>query len=395
MYDICIIGGGPAGMSAAITAKNLIPSLRVCIIEKNQILGKKVFATGNGKCNLSHKSCLESLDVFKFFDQIGLFTRTDHAGRMYPASEQAADVVAALAVALRVAEVEVINNASPIRISKAETGFEIELSEQTVQCKKLLLATGGKAGPQYGNLGEGYIFSKQLGHHVNRTYPVLTPLECRGNYKLLKGIRAKGNVSLWLKGVCIGTEIGEIQFTDDGLSGICIFNLSRLVRLDPNLPMNEAFNEYTVHVDFIPSLNLDDVELCLKSRAKNQNCASDELLLTMVHPNICDDIMKRAGISSGEDAACLSDTEIHHIAVLMKDWQTQISGVKGWKKAQCTGGGIPLSEVDVQSGESKVTKNLYFAGELLDYDGPSGGYNLHFAWASGIKAGKAMADETL
>lgn len=395
MYDICIIGGGPAGMSAAITAKNLKPHLRICIIEKNPILGRKIFATGNGKCNLSHQSCLDSLEVLKFFDTVGIFTRTDETGRMYPASEQAADVVNSLVNALHTANVEIMCNVLPIRISKTATCFEIELPELVVESKKLLIATGGKAGPQYGNLGEGYTYSKQLGHQVKKTYPVLSPLECKENFQLLKGIRAKGNVALRYKGDCVGIESGEIQFTEDGLSGICVFNLSRFVRLDAKLPLVEAIKAYTVTVDFIPNMGLNDVVLCIKNRAANPNCKTDDLLLTMVHPSIGNDILKRVGISLGKDAAGLADKDFHQIAMLLKDWVCQVTGVKGWKKAQCTGGGIPFSEVDDQSGESRLTKALYFAGEVLDYDGPSGGYNLHFAWASGIKAGKAMADETI
>lgn len=395
MYDICIIGGGPSGMSAAITAKNLNPNLRVCIIEKNPILGKKIFATGNGKCNLSHRSCQESLEVLKFFDNVGIFTRTDESGRMYPASEQAADVVNALQNALHTAKVEIKCNELPIKISKQETCFEIELTKEMVQCQKLLIATGGKAGPQYGNLGEGYTYSKQLGHNVNRTYPVLSPLECEGNFQLLKGIRAKGTVSLKYKGDCIGTESGEIQFTEDGISGICVFNLSRFVRLDPNIPHAEAIRAYTVAVDFIPNLGLNEVELCIRNRVANPNYLTEDLLLTMVHPAISNDITQRLGIKVGKATNQLSDGVIQQIAGLLKAWTCPVSGVKGWKKAQCTGGGIPLSEIDSISGESFITKGLYFAGELLDYDGPSGGFNLHYAWSSGIKAGKAMANELL
>jgi hypothetical protein len=224
---------------------------------------------------------------------------------------------------------------------------------------------------------------------------VLSPLECIGDFQLLKGIRVKGTVSLLYKGEIIGTESGEIQFTEDGLSGICVFNLSRIVRLNPDLPVSEAIKSYTVAVDFLPSLCGTEVELCIKNRVALPNCKTNDLLLTMVHPGIGVDIMTRVGIDLGKDATSLSEKEIKTIASLLKHWECQVTGVKGWKKAQCTGGGIPFSEIDEASGESKMTKGLYFAGELLDYDGPSGGFNLHFAWASGIKAGKAMADETV
>jgi predicted Rossmann fold flavoprotein len=202
-------------------------------------------------------------------------------------------------------------------------------------------------------------------------------------------------VNLLYKGDPVATEVGEIQFTEDGLSGICVFNLSRFVRLDSNLPLAEAIKEYSVAVDFLPNMNLNTVEECIKNRAANPSCKTDDLLLTMVHSEINSDIISRTGIKHGKAASGLSGQEIKKIAGFLKHWECQVIGVKGWKKAQCTGGGIPFSEVDIHSGESQLTAGLYFAGELLDYDGPSGGFNLHFAWDSGIKAGKAMADETI
>lgn len=395
MYDICIIGGGPAGMSAAITAKYINRQLHVCILEKNQALGKKIYATGNGKCNLSHLSCTDSGDVLKFFDQVGIFTRADEAGRMYPASEQAADVVLALEKALLATHVEVKCNVLPRSVQKTPEGFQIELPDGIIHSKKLLIATGGKAGPQYGCLGEGYTYAKQLGHHVTRTYPVLAPLECEGDFQPLKGIRSKGTASLLHHGNTVASEAGEIQFVEDGLSGICIFNLSRFVRLDPNLPLKEALNEYTVKIDFLPNMNPYEIETLIQKRAEQTGQKVDNLLLTVLHPGLSADVFKRAGVRSGTEAEKISLHEIKRIAGFLKGWECKVSGVKGWKKAQCTGGGVALSEVDAERYESNLLEDLYFAGELLDYDGPSGGFNLHFAWDSGIKAGKAMANEII
>ena len=395
MYDICIIGGGPAGMSAAITAKTINRNLQVCIIEKNPALGKKIYATGNGKCNLSNLHCLDPLAVFKFFDQIGVFTRTDEAGRMYPASEQAADVVAALQDALIAYGVEILTNTLPISIIKNAEEFEIQMANSTIKSKKLLIATGGKAGPQYGNLGEGYVYAKQLGHHINRTFPVLSQLECEGDFQKLKGIRAKGNVSIQKNGHIIGTETGEIQFVEDGLSGICVFNLSRFVRLNPDLPTAEAFQEYVVSIDYVPNMSQLEIETYLEKKISNAKGKANHLLLTMIHSGISLDLLQRAGIKEETDTALLSREDLKVLAFLLKNWECKVTGVKGWKKAQCTGGGVPMTEIDHTSQESKQLKGLYFAGELLDFDGPSGGYNLHFAWESGIKAGKAMADEQI
>lgn len=393
MMDICVLGGGPAGMSAAITAKLANPSLQILIIEKNPILGKKLYATGNGKCNLSNLNCPNPIDVLKFLDQTGIVTRVDSSGRMYPGSEQAADVVAALQDVLTKAGVEILFDALPIEVKNENSVFHIQLKDRTIETKKLLIATGGKAGPQFGNSGEGYNYAKALGHHVNRTYPVLSPLECEGDFANLQGIRAKGTASLMKNGRVIATETGEIQFTKDGLSGICIFNLSRFVRLDDRLPAVDAFGEYSVTVDFLP--NMDQREICdlLQKKAANTKCAANHLLLTMVHRNIASDLLRKSLVKPELQAQTLSLKDFEKISKMLKLWECKVTGVKGWKQAQCTGGGVPIEEIDENTHESKLTHNLYLAGELLDFDGPSGGYNLHYAWSSGIKAGKAMADE--
>lgn len=381
-------------MAAAIEAKRSDWDKQVCILEKNSILGKKIYATGNGKCNLSNVNCSNPFAVNKFLDSIGIFTRTDDAGRMYPGSEQASDVVLSLERALQQLGVEVMRDIVIKTLVKNSNAFEVKLSDgRTIVARRLLLATGGKAGPQYGNIGDGYGFAKGFGHSVNRTYPVLSPVECIGDFEQLKGIRAKGRVSLLRENHQVATEDGEIQFTEDGLSGICIFNLSRFIQLNPNQRIQDAFGEYTICVDFIPKLNQQELEVYLMKKASMEGCEISQLLSTMVHKGIGDDIFKRVSINPDRSTESLTPEQIHLIAGIMKKWCCTISGVKGWKKAQCTGGGVPLHEVDEETFESKIVKGLYFAGELLDYDGPSGGFNLHFAWESGIKAGKAMADE--
>jgi hypothetical protein len=382
-------------MSAAIAAKQADQKLRVCIVEKNPLLGKKIYATGNGKCNLGHESCLESIEVLKFFDQIGIFTRTDIAGRMYPASEQASDVVDALKDALAALDVEVLLGLSPQEIEFDKDHYTVIFADRRILSRKVLVATGGKAGPQYGCLGEGYAFAKSFGHHVKRVYPVLSPLECEGDYTLLKGIRNKGVAALLHQGDIIAKESGEIQFTEEGLSGICIFNLSRFINLNKELPMKDAFKEYEVEIDFVPTMNETDLQDYLELKAQSMERPSGHLLLTMVHAAIAVDILKRANLEKDADTSKLNEENLLTIAHLLKHWKTSVTGVKGWKKAQCTAGGVPMAEIDERTGESLLSKGLYFAGEVLDYDGPSGGFNLNFAWISGLRAGKAMADEII
>jgi len=392
MFDIVVIGGGPAGMAAAIAAANSDPTLKICIIERNPVLGKKIHATGNGKCNLSNSHCEEKMEVMRFFDEVGILTKSDEAGRMYPASEQASDVVAALVNTLKRLNVTIITETTPIEITRLTAGFDIKCQNLSLECTKLLLATGGKAGPQYGSLGEGYSIAKTLGHHVTRLYPVLSPLECQGSFNSLKGIRAKVNISLEKGDKTIGIEAGEIQFTEDGVSGICTFNLSRYLTLDGSLPYEQGLREYDLSIDFVPNLTIDELFELLVVRSKKSLEHLDDLLLTIVHQGIARDALAKANCLDIKKPSNLTDTDIRNIAYTLKNWKTTIIGVKGWKKAQVTGGGILTSEINEETMESKITPRLFIAGEILNYDGPSGGYNLHFAWLSGIKAGKAMAN---
>jgi predicted Rossmann fold flavoprotein len=392
MYDIGIIGGGPAGMTAAIVAAQNNPNLKICLIEKNNCLGKKLYATGNGKCNLSNVSCNDTTTIMKFFDSIGIVTRTDDAGRLYPCSEQASDVVMALENALHALNIEILANQTPVKIEETTKGFEIVLKQNVLLCKKIMLAIGGKAGPQFGTQGDGYLMAKGFGHDITRTYPVLSPIECAGNFKNLKGVRAKGIVGLEKSGRLIAQEQGEIQFTDNGLSGICVFNLSRFIILDAHVPYGEGIKEYYMTVDFLPNFEEAQLMELLQKRSIQPLGKNADLLLTLVHSSLGLDILEKCNLPENGSSIKLSLEHCQQIAHFLKNWRAPVVGVKGWKNAQVTGGGVELAQVNPDTMESRLVSGLYFAGELLDYDGPSGGYNLHFAWESGIKAGKAMAN---
>lgn len=391
MFDIAIIGGGPAGMAAAITAATANPALKICIVEKNPSLGKKIQATGNGKCNLSNTQCEKRLEVMGFFEDVGILTRTDESGRLYPASEQASDVVDSLVNALHKHKVAVFTQTAPMDISFLNPGFEIVCQNLTLKCAKLLLATGGKAGPQYGSTGDGYPLAKKMGHQVTRLYPVLSPLECQGSYKKLKGIRVKAEISLEKDDKALAVERGEVQFTEDGVSGICTFNLSRFLALDGTTPYEQALRQYRLSIDFSPTISAKALTEILASRAANCTEPMVNMLLTVVPRGIAADVLAKSISDDIKSPSQLTDRDIQEIVHTLKNWKTTITGVKGWQKAQVTGGGVKRAEQNDSTMESNITPGLYLAGEILDYDGPSGGYNLHFAWLSGIKAGKAMA----
>ena len=211
-------------------------------------------------------------------------------------------------------------------------GFRIRTSGDTIEADMILLAAGGKAAPKFGTTGDGYRLAKQLGHHVTRLYPILTGIEC-GDFRDLKGIRARGKVTLLEDGQVRAEETGEIQFTQDGLSGICVFNLTPQIHAREGEPPAEAMKRYRLSVDLAPDFTQEQI----------------------------------------------------------KDWKLPVLGIKGWNHAQCTAGGVCIEEVDMDTMESRLVPGLYFAGEIIDAQGPCGGFNLQNAWETWIKAARAIA----
>lgn len=373
--DICIIGGGASGLTAAITAARN-SSESVMVIEKKDMAGKKIIASGNGRCNLSNSQIPSSKETLEFFSTLGLFTMEESEGRMYPYSEDSKDVVRALVNECENLGVEIITKACVESVERCDGGFNVSCNKLVVRCKKLLIATGGKAAPKLGTVGDGYNFAKKLGHKVTKLVPVLTAIdtEPRPGELMLKGVRAKAIVKLIYKEKEVFSEVGEVQFTADGLSGICIFNMSRFLLVPEGKSYKDGFTDYKICLDLAPDFNKEELaEIFGKQGLKD---ASDKLNSLVKRPlaNL---------ISEGTN----SDSDL---AARVKCLQFQPVGAKGWDFAQVTKGGVSLEEIDEKTGESLLIPGLFFAGEVLDYDGPCGGYNLENAWKTGIKCGKGM-----
>jgi len=392
MLDICIAGGGASAMAAAISAAGENPDLRIGILEKEPVLGRKLLATGNGKCNLSNAACPDVNKTLAFFSAMGILTRRDEQGRIYPYAEQAGGVVYGLERQIRACGRVQVRTGCPVTAAEqTKGGFRVDCGEGSLQARKLLIACGGKAGPQYGTTGDGYRLARGFGHTVTKTVPVLTGLETAKSFVPLKGIRAKGNVSLWKNDLELARETGEIQFTADGLSGICIFNLSRWIKAGAGEDYREALAQYRVAVDFLPAMSETQAEAFLRERAGLPGLACGDLLFSVLAGPLAKCLLEESGLDLRQPAKEASGPELARLARLLKDWTVEISGVKGWKTAQCTSGGVALPELNLGTMESKLVKGLYFAGEVIDFDGPCGGFNLQNAWETGIKAVKAMA----
>ena len=348
-YDVCIIGAGAAGLAAANV---LDPALRICIIDKNKIPGRKILVTGSGRCNITNRACLRHEMTLDFFRGLGLETRCDEEGRYYPYSMAAKDVVKVLTDALEGRDIDwmlekravsvsstSVSPGSPGEASPCE-GFEISIlpagapdgaeGAERIKSRALILATGGKAAPGFGTTGDGYAIAKSLGHSITRTFPILTGINVDVPDDVA-GIRARGKVSLIEDGVTTAEEEGEIQFTKDGVSGICIFDLTPYIKIKEEETPKEGLKRFSLKMDLAPDMD----EEGLSSR-KDSFGILTEALSRWIGP---DEIKNKV---------------------------LQIKGVWGWDRAQCTSGGVPAEEIDGKTMGSRICPGLYFAGEIMD-----------------------------
>lgn len=346
-YDVCIIGGGAAGLAAAAALKD---NYRVCILEKNSVPGKKIMASGGGRCNITNANAPGASDTVAFFKNLGLELYCDAEGRYYPYSNQASDVVEILLATIDNKNTKIYTGFSASSITTEGGKFCISDGNTQITSDKLILATGGKSYPQLGTTGDGYSMARKLGYVVNRVYPVLAPIEIE-DMPPLKGIRAQGVATLIKDGVAIDSEAGEIQFTEDGVSGICIFNLTMGIKAEEGEKPLDAMKRYQISLNLAPDISDED----LASRNSS------------------------FGIVTSRLAEVVTPNELH-------DYRLQVKGIKGWKNAQCTAGGVDVSQVNMDTMESRIHPGLYLTGELLDLQYKCGGFNLQNAWETGIKA---------
>ena len=400
-YDVVIIGGGASGMTAAITIKRECPEWDVAVFEKKEVFLKKVSQTGNGRCNISNASCSELDTVKDFFRSVGISLREDTEGRLYPYSEDANDVTRLLIRACEACGVELYTEAEVTKLEaipydlNPRGGFHIFVGgdEDVVYAENVVLATGGKSYAMFGTSGDGYIFARRLGHKVNKLRPALTGVEVSDNIRSLKGIRTKARVHLLKDGEELFSESGEVQFREDAVSGICIMNMSRYIVSLPGETPEDSFKHYEIRLDLIPDFNSSEMQEIIAGRLKKKGYNEAYALKSIVKEGLANYVARKSGVffsgRPGEEAT--PEEKAGFLADELSDFRLKVRGLKGWSEAQVTAGGVDLSEVDDNTMESKVVPGLFITGEVLDYDGPCGGYNLHNAWLTGIKAGRGLA----
>ncbi len=396
MKDIVIIGGGAAGLTAAITAAR--KNKKVTIIEKNEKCGKKILVTGNGRCNyfnedfnISHyhsnnEEYLKDIitdgnkeKVLNFFDSLGIIPKIKN-GYYYPVTNQASTVLNALIYEIKRLNIEVINNIEVTEIKK-EKDFIINPNKENIKTKKILITTGSKAAPKTGSDGSGYELAKTLGHTIIKPKPALVQLKGDEDYfNKWNGVRIDAKLSLYEDNKFIKEETGELQLTDYGISGIVTFNLSRYIARNINK------HEEIININFMPWLK-EEPHNWLKKQIKSLNLPVNETLERFLNYKLISIILKKANIKTN-DWNKMNEKEFSNIIRTLTNFELKIKDVNSFDKAQVCSGGIPLTEINLKTMESLKTKGLYFAGEILDVDGDCGGYNLGFAWISGILSGE-------
>ena len=385
----------------AVRAAENHPKKRIVILEKADRVGKKILVSGNGRCNLSHIGADEKSyhgegssafinilfkkynpkEVIRYFQKLGLLTRTDAEGRVYPLSNQSSSVLDVLRKRLRELGVEELCGVDITDIKSTSQGYDILTDGMCISAERLVVATGGKTDHAGRESGSRDIL-RMLGLPVNALSPSLSPVRAiDDSLRSLKGIRADAQVSLIKGERVIKTERGELQFAENALSGICVFNLSR----EANLGGCE------IAVDLLPDMTGEAVISELRGRiSRDPDAVVTEIFTGMFHKNIGLSLLKASGIKPNTLCENISEKEINIIANNISDRRYKCEQSADFRKAQVTAGGAPLKEIDPHTYGSKKHKGLYIIGEALDIDGDCGGYNLQFAFASGMCAGDSL-----
>ena len=394
---IGIIGGGASGMAAALAAAEN-PEVQVILMERQARVGRKLGATGNGRCNLTNlhasqggyhgdeadfaKTAISAFDpeqTLSWFASLGLFTVAEESGRVYPYSDQANSVVDVLRFALEKENITVKLGFEAEKVKKTTSGFRVESKEETVECDRLIIACGGLAGTKLGGTMSGYKLLRSLGHKCTKLRPTLVQLKSAwGGVTGLKGVRCNCHAAIFHNGQLHSESTGELQFTEYGISGPVIFEISRDVCQEKG--------EWACKLDFLPGISGGSLKAELTRRRKT-NLPASELLTGILHNRLGRVLSQSAGISANRMVAKLSDYELEQAVQAVKGFEIGLTEPMGMDSAQVTAGGIVTREFDEKTMESCIVPGLYACGEVLDIDGDCGGYNLQWAWSSGRLAG--------
>jgi len=405
-YDVAVIGGGPAGIMAAGRAGEL--GSKVILLEKNSRLGIKLLSTGNGRCNLTNfrtnreladkfglkgQWLLSSLSRFgpkeliKFFNDRGLNTKIEEEKRVFPESDSSEDVLKVLINYLKSSNVEVKLKAEVKRIVKQGNRIEkiVLLNGEEIIADKYIIATGGKSYPITGSTGDAYGWLEGLGHKIITPKPALTPILIKERFvKELEGLTLRNvKIILYKEEKKLYSSIGSVLFTSNGLTGPIILNMSDMI--------NEDAKGFKIKIDLLPDLTVEETDKKLQEKFDSSNMMFKNVLNYFVAPKIVNVLVNLSKINPEKKVNIITKEERRKIANLLKEINLTVSGLDSFERAMITAGGVDLKDVGSKTMQSSLIENLYIAGEVLDLNGPTGGYNLQLCWTTGYLAGEGVS----
>lgn len=402
MKKVIVIGGGAAGLIAALSASE--KGYRVIILERNDRIGRKLLATGNGRCNFTNinldienyhgknnkfgYSALSQFDVYRtmsYFETLGITPRVEEGGKVFPASLQSSSMIDVFKYEIKKRDIDLQLNSMVKNIYKKDN-FKVELEDgRVVTGDNVILATGGMSLANTGSDGNGYKLASKLGHVITEIFPGIVQLNLKSdNLKEKTGVRFDGIAELYIDGEYIMEDRGDVLFTDYGISGPTILQISR--RAIDGIRKNK---DVWVHVKVITDRNIEELYDYLVLRFENMNTKPlEHSLIGLINKKLINPILNTAGLERRKPVVEMSNKEIRSLASVLTSWKFKVIGHQPWEFAQVTAGGISTEDIDNRTMESKIIPGLYIVGEVMDIDGDCGGYNLQWAWSSGYVAGK-------
>ncbi|MBU1045653.1 NAD(P)/FAD-dependent oxidoreductase [Patescibacteria group bacterium] len=411
IFDVAVVGAGPAGMIAAGRAGEL--GAKVILLEKNKKPGRKLILTGKGRGNLANaefnlnklvenygkngKFLFHSFSVFgpgkviDFFEKLGAKTKIERGKRVFPASDKAEDILKALIKYLLKGRVKIAYNSEVTGIECRKNRIQkLILKDKEIFAKKYIFCTGGKSYPLTGSTGDGFKWAEDLGHKIEELSPALVPLKIKESWAWeLQGLGLKNvEVSAWQNNKKQGSAFGECLFTHFGLSGPIILDISRKIG---ELLKN---GKVKIAIDLKPALGLVKLDERLKRDfQKYRNKSFKNSLNDLLPRGLISIVVKMSKLNPEKKGNSVTKEERHRLAKILKNLEMTAEGLLGFDSAIVTKGGVSLKEIDSRTMKSKIIDNLYFAGEIIDVDGPTGGFNLQLCWSTGFLAGESAAKE--